>query len=895
MSTTKDYDVSLWEQNYVQIPAVQGEAQSRTVNINLKEEATVKNSLGNLEIRKKPFDVTGYSARLYIKKLDGSKVFFDGTITDAENGVVSFTLPFQATASAGENVGTVYLTKPDDTTLKAIGLTFNVQANNLDGSIESTDDFSALVIALNKADTAAAQIEQAEKSSETAVANANAAIATVTANETTRQSNEQTRQTNESTRRSDESARNIAETARATAETARQQQESARQAQEQSRKDAESTRIGAETSRNSNEDTRKANETARQAAESTRDSNENTRKANETARQTAETDREAVEKISRDAEAGREDAESHRATAEKSRASAESARVAAENKRQTDTQKAVSNANTAASGANTAADRANTAAQNAEGVIAGQLDPAIDARITAKSDVPGGIAGYDGAAAHYSNTTMHTTQTEKDKIATAVPDTRKVNGHALSDDVTITASDLGAIDAKTLNGYGTNNGSKSVLLSGRKAGTTIGDMSIAEGSNTTARGYCSHAEGYNTTAKGHYSHAEGSNTTASGDFSHAEGYNTTASSYLSHVEGRNNLSCNGVLYTIRSYIADLKILTLDSISGLNVGDLLQIKVTGSAPVTDVRIDIIDRNNVYLSTTEVITSNWAYAVKKIPQSGYPCEVYPVHSEGLNTTATGSSSHSEGSGTIANVYASHTMGTYNRPLVGNFNDYLATADAFVIGNGTSSSALSNAFRVTFDGKVYGLSAFNSSGADYSEFFEWLDGNPNNEDRVGHFVTLDGEKIKYANDGDYIVGIVSATPAIVGDNPSESWSNRWTTDIFGRIQYHDVEVPEHKEIITHEDGTTEEIEAIPAHTEIQPIVNPDYSPELENDYINREKRKEWSTVGMLGKLIVVDDGTCEVNGYCKPSNGIATKADTGYRVIARLDDTHIKVLIK
>jgi hypothetical protein len=49
------------------------------------------------------------------------------------------------------------------------------------------------------------------------------------------------------------------------------------------------------------------------------------------------------------------------------------------------------------------------------------------------------------------------------------------------------------------------------------------------------------------------------------------------------------------------------------------------------------------------------------------------------------------------------------------------------------------------------------------------------------------------------------------------------------------------------------------------------------------------------MLGKLVVIDDGTCEVNGYCKPKNGTATKSDTGYRVLARLDETHIKVLMK
>lgn len=265
------------------------------------------------------------------------------------------------------------------------------------------------------------------------------------------------------------------------------------------------------------------------------------------------------------------------------------------------------------------------------------------------------------------------------------------------------------------------------------------------------------------------------------------------------------------------------------------------------------------------------------------------------EGCETTANGYASHAEGYNTIAFVYGSHAEGQYNKLLTGNSAYYMSTAGAFVIGNGTTSSDKSNAFKVTFDGRTYGLSAFNSTGADYSEYFEWLDGNPNAEDRAGKFVTLDGEKIKFANDGDFIAGIVSATPAIIGDSASESWNGRYLTDIFGRIQYHDVEIPEEIQTITHEDGTTESIIIREAHTELHPIYNPDYDPTLENEYQNRESRKEWATVGMFGKLICIDDGTCEVNGYCKPLNGIATTADAGYRVMARIDSTHIRVLIK
>ena len=42
------------------------------------------------------------------------------------------------------------------------------------------------------------------------------------------------------------------------------------------------------------------------------------------------------------------------------------------------------------------------------------------------------------------------------------------------------------------------------------------------------------------------------------------------------------------------------------------------------------------------------------------------------------------------------------------------------------------------------------------------------------------------------------------------------------------------------------------------------------------------------MLGKLLVYDDGTCEVGGYCKPNkDGIATKSESGYRVMLKKID--------
>lgn len=206
MSTSKDCDLSLWEQNFAQIPSVQGESESRTINFHLKEEVSTQDDLGNLEIRQKPFDATGYSARLYIEKTDGTKVFFDGTISDATNGIVSFILPYQATTVSGSNIGTIYLSKPDGTVLKAIGITINVVANDLEGSIESTNEFSALVTALNEVNTAAAEAQQAATNTKQAVSDANAAISS--ADTATQNANDAAQSANASAGAANQAAQN---------------------------------------------------------------------------------------------------------------------------------------------------------------------------------------------------------------------------------------------------------------------------------------------------------------------------------------------------------------------------------------------------------------------------------------------------------------------------------------------------------------------------------------------------------------------------------------------------------------------------------------------------------------------------------------------------------------
>ena len=229
---------------------------------------------------------------------------------------------------------------------------------------------------------------------------------------------------------------------------------------------------------------------------------------------------------------------------------------------------------------------------------------------------------------------------------------------------------------------------------------------------------------------------------------------------------------------------------------------------------------------------------------------------------------------------------------------------SGDAFVIGNGTDS-ATSNAFRVTYSGSVYGKSTYHSTGADYAEYFEWEDGNPNTEDRRGLFVTWGNNGlVKLANEGDEILGVVSVTPSVVGNAYEDDWQGMYQTDIFGQplshIVHHDAEYVDIEMPDVDDEGNELETTHIEhqllheAYDAEEYILNPEYDSEQE--YIPRSDRKEWAAVGLMGQLIVIDDGSCTVNGYCTVgSNGTATTSDTGFKVLKRLDDTHIKIFIK
>jgi hypothetical protein len=140
----------------------------------------------------------------------------------------------------------------------------------------------------------------------------------------------------------------------------------------------------------------------------------------------------------------------------------------------------------------------------------------------------------------------------------------------------------------------------------------------------------------------------------------------------------------------------------------------------------------------------------------------------------------------------------------------------------------------FHLRGDGNAFADGTWSGGGADYAEYFEWSDGNPDEEDRRGISVVLDGNQIRPAVDGEDPIGVISGNPSVVGDAAWNKWSGKYLRDDYGTYILEDYEV-------VNDEGET----VIQQRRKMNPAYDPD------QEYVNREDRPEWDCVGLMGKL--------------------------------------------
>ncbi|UTE72778.1 hypothetical protein M1I95_21470 [Rossellomorea marisflavi] len=382
-----------------------------------------------------------------------------------------------------------------------------------------------------------------------------------------------------------------------------------------------------------------------------------------------------------------------------------------------------------------------------------------------------------------------------------------------------------------------------------------GASSHAQGARTRAEGISAHAEGEGNTASGRASHAEGgafdlarnlAPTRASGESSHAEGIGTIASGFGSHAQGgTNDITFSPGPRALNSFSH------AQGLSTISRG----IASHAQGALTDARGDLAHAEG-YLNIASGIAS---------------------HAEGLSTVADGDYSHSEGSNTRTSSFAgAHIMGR---------NGDAIEAHSWFIANGPDEETRGiGAQWLASTGDMSVQGRFIPGGQDYAELFESVNGVAID---VGYFVTLVDEKIRIATDqDDYILGVTSATPGIIGNGENLRWKDQFMKDEWGRVLKEEVVIPAKYDA----SGMLIQREEV----RMQPVLNPDWDP--SQAYVPRIQRTEWSAVGMIGILRVRDDGTSRVNGFCRPNGeGMATDSEQGYRVIKRTGPNQIVIILK
>ena len=225
--------------------------------------------------------------------------------------------------------------------------------------------------------------------------------------------------------------------------------------------------------------------------------------------------------------------------------------------------------------------------------------------------------------------------------------------------------------------------------------------------------------------------------------------------------------------------------------------------------------------------------------------------------------------------------------------NLNTHRTASTGFFFLDNLSGNFGDIESRMRGDGNCFADGAWNGGGADYAEYFEWADGNSDNQDRTGYSVVLDNEKIRIATSDDEaanIIGAVSVNPSIVGDADIDRWKQKYLRNDFGAYQKETYTVTEWTEMVVNQEAADEvldddgavitpareqktsevshsyETDKIPDDVTVpddatvltqdangmtltRRILNPDYNPDTA--YVSREDRQEWATIGMMGKL--------------------------------------------
>ena len=205
-------------------------------------------------------------------------------------------------------------------------------------------------------------------------------------------------------------------------------------------------------------------------------------------------------------------------------------------------------------------------------------------------------------------------------------------------------------------------------------------------------------------------------------------------------------------------------------------------------------------------------------------GFGSQQLSVRTTGGTSPAIFGSTHDTTTTLIAYASGSSYAGIVQDIRIGRA---VSNAYGALVVKANASSSVDTIFYLRGDGNAFADNNWNAGGADYAEYFEWSDGNSDNEDRRGYTVVLDGDKIRKSTSEDNattIIGVISDNPSVVGNNAWDSWSDKYQKDDYASY-------------ILNENG--------------ERIMNEDFDDTQE--YVSRENRTEWDIVGLMGRIRV------------------------------------------
>ncbi len=135
----KSLTVDVWG-SITSLSLIQGESAGRKIDVTIMDES-------------EPINLTDRQVRLYIVKPDGMIVYKDCTVENANEGKASFVVSSQMVVVAGVASGEFHVIDADGCLLKSPKISIMInRSHDVDGAVESSNEFSALVNLINSID-----------------------------------------------------------------------------------------------------------------------------------------------------------------------------------------------------------------------------------------------------------------------------------------------------------------------------------------------------------------------------------------------------------------------------------------------------------------------------------------------------------------------------------------------------------------------------------------------------------------------------------------------------------------------------------------------------------------------------------------------------------------------